>query len=73
MRWTGASERSVKQWLAGTHAPCGMHLLTLIRHSDHVLRRVLVAAGRQDMLVALEISTVRTKLIPQREEGSQEP
>src|SRR3546814_2028914 len=34
MRWTGASERSVKHWLAGVHAPRGMHLLGL-RSEEH--------------------------------------
>lgn len=62
MRWTGASERSAKHWLAGTHAPRGTHLLSLIRHSDQALRRLLVAAGREEMLVALEIDGMHRKL-----------
>ena len=63
MRWTGASDRSVKHWLAGTHAPRGMHLLSLMRHSDEVLRRLLIAAGRNDMLIMLELDMVRAKLV----------
>ena len=63
MRWSGASERSVKHWMAGTHAPSGAHLVALLRHSDQVLRRVLIAAGRQDMLLALEVAGLRTKLV----------
>lgn len=63
MRWTGASDRSVKHWLAGTHAPRGMHLLSLMRHSDEVLRRLLIAAGRNDMLIMLELDMVREKLV----------
>ena len=63
MRWTGASDRSVKHWLAGTHAPRGMHLLGLMRHSDEVLRRLLIAAGRNDMLIMLELDMVRAKLV----------
>lgn len=62
MRWTGASERSAKHWLAGTHAPRGMHLLSLLRHSDRVLRQLLVAAGREEILVALEIDGMHRKL-----------
>lgn len=62
MRWTGASDRTVKHWLAGTHAPRGMHLLELMRHSDEVLRRLLVAAGRGDVLVSLEAHGLREKL-----------
>ena len=62
MRWTGASERSVKHWLAGTHAPRAIHLLELIRHSDEVLRRLLIASGRRDALIALEVSALRSRL-----------
>jgi hypothetical protein len=62
MRWTGASERSVKHWMAGKHAPSGAYLLELIRHSDGVLGRLLVAAGRRDVLLALELSALRCKL-----------
>lgn len=63
IRWTGASERSVKHWFAGTHAPRGPHLISLMRHSDGVLRRVLAAAGRNDALIALEISVLREKVM----------
>jgi hypothetical protein len=43
MRWTGAGERTVKGWLAGTNGPSGEHLVELIRKSDEVwdsLRRL---------------------------------
>lgn len=63
IRWTGASERSVKHWLAGTHAPQGPHLLALMRHSDRILGTLLTAAGRRDVLLAVELSTLREKLI----------
>ena len=63
MRWTGASERSVKHWLAGTHAPRGMHLLSLVRNSDEVLRRLLIASGRSEAIMALEVSLLRTRLV----------
>ena len=63
MRWTGASERSVKNWLAGTHAPRGMHLLSLVRNSDEVLRRLLIASGRNETIMALEVSLLRTRLV----------
>jgi len=63
MRWTGASERSVKHWLAGTHAPRGVHLLSLMRNSDAVLRRLLIASGRSDALIALEVSLLRCRLV----------
>jgi hypothetical protein len=43
MRWTGASERTVKGWLSGTNGPCGEHLVELMEKSDQVwdsLRRL---------------------------------
>lgn len=46
MRWTGASERTVKYWFAGERGPSGDHLIALARHSDAVLFVVLALAGR---------------------------
>jgi len=46
MRWTGASERTVKYWLAGERGPSGDHLIALARHSDAVLFMLLALAGR---------------------------
>lgn len=46
MRWTGASERTVKYWLAGERGPSGCHLIALARHSDAVLMAILVMADR---------------------------
>lgn len=63
MRWTGASERSVKHWFAGTHAPSACHLIELMRHSDAVLARVMFAAGRPTQVLAFELTSVRSKLL----------
>jgi len=38
MRWTGAGERTVKNWFAGRNGPNGQHLVELLRRSDEVLR-----------------------------------
>lgn len=46
MRWTGASERTVKYWLSGERGPSGEHLIRLAQHSDAVLVTVLTMAGR---------------------------
>lgn len=62
MGWTGASERTVKHWLAGTHGPSGPHLIALSRHSDGVMMYVLTAAGRSTLLVGAELYQVRSKL-----------
>lgn len=46
MRWTGASERTVKDWFSGERGPSGHHLIALTRHSDAVLYVLLALAGR---------------------------
>ncbi|WP_415183765.1 XRE family transcriptional regulator [Phaeovulum sp.] len=46
MRWTGASERTVKYWFSGERGPSGHHLIALARHSGAVLYIVLALAGR---------------------------
>lgn len=51
MQWTGASERTVKHWLGGEKGPSGGYLLLLINKSDAVLHALLVAAGRDDVLI----------------------
>jgi hypothetical protein len=61
-RWTGAGERTVKNWLAGTSGPSGQHLVELIRHSDDVLTVLLILAERQQVVVAQRLVDVRNKL-----------
>ena len=63
MRWTGASERTVKHWLAGTHAPDGAHLIGLVRHSDEVLSDFLQAAERGNVVFAVELVDLRSRLL----------
>jgi hypothetical protein len=46
MRWTGASERTVKYWLSGERGPSGEHLIVLAQHSDAVLLTILAMAER---------------------------
>lgn len=62
MNWTGASERTVKHWLAGTHGPSGPYLIALARHSDSVMMYFLTAAGRSSLLVGAELYQVRSRL-----------
>jgi hypothetical protein len=50
--WTGANERTVKNWILGRYAPCGRHLVVLAQHSDEVLDTILAMAGRQELLLA---------------------
>lgn len=48
MRWTGASERTAKYWIAGERGPSGEHLIALARNSDIVFDMVLLLADRHD-------------------------
>src|SRR5690349_14772297 len=45
-KWTGASERTAKNWLSGRRGPSGHHLVALLGKSDALFERVLVLAGR---------------------------
>jgi hypothetical protein len=60
--WTGANERTVKNWILGRYAPCGRHLVLLAQHSDQVLSTILVMAGRENLLVARNIDDLRQKV-----------
>jgi hypothetical protein len=60
--WTGANERTVKNWILGRYAPCGRHLVVLAQHSDQVLNTILVMAGRENLMVARKIDDLRQKV-----------
>lgn len=63
-RWTGASERTVKNWLAGSSGPSGEHLVALARNSDEVFEAFLILSGRSapETIAADTISELRTTL-----------
>jgi hypothetical protein len=52
MKWTGANERTVKNWFSGITGPSGEHLIELVSQSDAVLEAFLGIAGRRDILDA---------------------
>ena len=54
--WTGANEKTVKNWFAGKYGPSGEHLFSLVRHSDEALETFLALAGRQDLMVAVKLA-----------------
>jgi hypothetical protein len=60
--WTGASERTVKNWISGRYGPCGRHLVVLAQHSDQVLNAILSMADRQDLLLARTVGDLRRKV-----------
>src|SRR5580658_8541251 len=43
MAWTGANERTAKNWLAGSNGPQGDHLMLLLSKSDTVLMALIRA------------------------------
>jgi hypothetical protein len=62
MRWAGVSERTARNWISGSHAPAGEHLIELMRNSDAVLSAVLVLAGRREVYAFARLDLVRTEL-----------
>ncbi|MCK0198557.1 hypothetical protein MWN34_16770 [Ancylobacter sp. 6x-1] len=52
-RWTRASERTVKNWIAGTCGPDGDHLIAMLIHSDTMLHMLLLASRRFDIVEML--------------------
>lgn len=63
MRWTGASERTVKYWLSGRKGPGGEHLLMLLRHSNAVFDAVAYHTGRKSLTADRHIFELRARLI----------
>lgn len=63
MRWTGASERTAKNWLTGACGPKGEHLVALTRNSTAVLEVFLLMADRRHAVVANRLSEARDKLV----------
>ena len=62
MRWTGATDRTVKHWLSGRYGPSGEHLMALARQSDHVMLAIVRLAGRDSMTTESLDIEVRQKL-----------
>ncbi|EIG60584.1 hypothetical protein Bra1253DRAFT_05349 [Bradyrhizobium sp. WSM1253] len=62
MRWTGANERTAKNWLSGANGPSGEHLLQLMRNSDQVFEFVLRLSHRPALLSTRKLGEIRTSL-----------
>ncbi|MBR0947067.1 hypothetical protein [Bradyrhizobium liaoningense] len=62
MRWTGANERTAKNWLSGTNGPSGEHLLQLMRNSDRVFEFVLKLSHRPAFPSNQRLAEVRNSL-----------
>lgn len=63
MGWTGVTERTAKQWLAGENGPSGQHLIALLRESETVFEAVLLASGRTNALAAARVLAVHGTLV----------
>ena len=63
MAYTGAGERTVKNWFQGKNGPNGENLVELVRHSDEVLEALLMMAGREDILAGKLLVDARDKLV----------
>lgn len=63
MRWTGASDRTAKNWLSGACGPSGDHLIRLAKESDAVLAALLGLAGRHQHMVGVELLSIRKDLV----------
>ena len=63
MKWTGASERTAKNWVSGGHGPAGEHLIELMRHSDEIMKTVLGLSARHDICLSMELTCVRAALV----------
>jgi hypothetical protein len=61
-KWTGASERTVKNWFAARNSPGGEQLITLLRHSDRLLHDVLRLANRSDAIGIIDLVAAREAL-----------
>jgi hypothetical protein len=63
MRWTGACERTAKNWLSGTRGPAGEHLIELLRNSDSVLEAILRLAKRESSSRVIDLFDARARLL----------
>ncbi len=63
MAYTGAGERTVKNWFEGKNGPNGENLVELVRHSDEVLEALLWMAGREDILAGKLLVDARDNLV----------
>jgi hypothetical protein len=63
MHWTGACERTAKNWLSGTRGPAGEHLIELLRNSDSVLEAILRLAKRESSSRVIDLFDARARLL----------
>jgi len=62
MRWTGASDRTARNWMSGAAGPSGYHLICLARESNAILAVVLAMSGRAELALSTDIHAVEVAL-----------
>jgi hypothetical protein len=62
MRWTGASDRTARNWMSGAAGPSGYHLICLARESDAILAAMLTLSGRPELALATDVHAVEVAL-----------
>ena len=62
MRWTGASDRTARNWMSGSAGPSGYHLICLARESNAVLSAMLAMSGRAELALSSDIHAVEVAL-----------
>ena len=61
--WTGANEKTVKNWFSGRYGPSGEHLAVLVQRSDEVLSTFLVMAGREDLMAVVKLAAAEKAIM----------
>lgn len=62
IRWTGASDRTARNWMNGVAAPSGHHLMALGRESDAVLAAIIEMTARPELVLAADLHAVEVAL-----------
>jgi len=62
IRWTGASERTAKNWLSAATGPNGEHLVLLLGFSDEVFETILARTNRRKSLPSDRVAGARMLL-----------
>ena len=61
-RWTGAADRTARNWLNGVVGPRGHHLMELARESDTVLAVMITMMARPELALAPDLHAVEVAL-----------
>ena len=62
VKWTGASDRTVKNWLSGAHGPSGKHLIAILKHSDQMMLALAHLTGRDELGMVSDLKKLRLVL-----------